>query len=413
MTDSVPPRYRTSMSVAHDEGVRTYFALDQESGRPVLAHLFDVDTPDARAQVDAMVARLAPDDAALVIDRGMTERGWALITQPAEGLNLFAKWLANRVAAATTVRTPTPEVAIAPPIPTPEPVAVPAAKPPGEFTQMFMVPTLPVSPVPPARTTPPTPPMPSPVTPVPPAITPLPAAVTPLPAAETPVPPPFVPAPSAARPGEFTQMFMAPTLPPSSAPPALTQPPIMPPAYTPPAYAPPQGISSLPPLPPIDLPPAYTPLPPVTSSPVLAPPTYTPAPTPTPAPMITGASAMPPVLPPPLFDLPGVGGASGAGSVRPKSEYTSIINVPVLPPPPAVSAPVTNADATSGTKGRLSLPVILAINAIIIVTIALILYFVFRRPPTAVPTVPTVGADSLHRATDSSAHKADSAKPAR
>ena len=373
------------MSVAHDEGVRTYFALDQESGRPVLAHLLEVDTVEARAHLDALVARLAPDDAALVIDRGMTERGWAVITQPAEGLNLFAKWLARRVAAATTVHAPTPEVAIAPPIPAPAPVAAPAAKPPGEFTQMFMVPALPVSPVPPARTAPapPPPPIPSPVTPVP-------AALAPVPQASDPAPP-------ASGPGEFTQMFMAPKLPPAAPPPAFTPPPHAPP-LAPPSYAP-QNISSLPPLPLLDVAPVPAPLPSV--------------PMPTPAPIITGASAMPPVLPPPLFDLPGIGGASGAGSARTRSEYTSIINVPVLPPPPAATAPTEAANAASSSRTRLSLPVILAINAILIGTIALILYFVFRRPPTAPPVAPTMSADSLHKATDSVARAADSVRPTR
>ena len=97
---------------------------------------------------------------------------------------------------------------------------------------------------------------------------------------------------------------------------------------------------------------------------------------------------MPPVLPPPLFGLPSAGGAPAAKPPRGSaSEYTMVMQAQVKPVDAPVVAKEPVADATpSHVPRRLTLPVILMINAVLLLTIALILYFVMRAPPPAVPT---------------------------
>lgn len=409
MTDTdPPPRYRTSMSIAHVDGFRTYFALDQKTGRPVLVHLPDADTPNVRLALAMQITQLEPADAALVVDSGDTDRGWAIITQAAEGMNLFAAWLASRHVAAPTPAEPAR--ALSPPTPAESAPVPPVTSAPraamGEFTQMFMAPTLP----PPAPTS-----LPAGTTPLPPIVPLAPAtplSATPLPGTTPPVPevllppppvaapgpiPAAAPSPSRAAPGEFTQMFMAPALPPSSLPPVAA-----------PLAMPPLGADSLAPLAPLP------PLPPRAIEPPRADARQMPMPefrvsdaavTPVSFAPSSRAPAVPAVLPPPLFDLSnGEQSAGGAGRARPKSEYTAIISVPVLAPPaptpPADPSPTPGAAA----KGRMSLPVMLAISAIMCVAVALILYFVFR--PAPVPPAAAGGAvtgDSVKSAADSAA----------
>ncbi len=86
----------------------------------------------------------------------------------------------------------------------------------------------------------------------------------------------------------------------------------------------------------------------------------------------------------------------------------SVKPIDVAPPS---AEPVAERDASSGPR-RLTLPVILMINAIVLLTLGLILYFVLRNPPAAVPTVKgaKASADSAAKsATDSAKVRGDSA----
>ncbi len=83
---------------------------------------------------------------------------------------------------------------------------------------------------------------------------------------------------------------------------------------------------------------------------------------------------------------------------------------PIDAPAPA-KEPAADATASTGTR-RLTLPVILMINAVVLLTLGLILYFVLRNPPAAVPTVKgaRASADSAAKgAVDSAKVQGDSA----
>gem|GEM_PF-5957119 len=109
---------------------------------------------------------------------------------------------------------------------------------------------------------------------------------------------------------------------------------------------------------------------------------------------------MPPVLPPPLFGLPEARGpgAAKAPARAAASEYTLVMQAQVKPvdaPTVSTEAP-TKVDESTGAR-RLTMPIILMINAVVLLTIVLILYFVLRRPPDAAPVAPgtTMSADSV------------------
>lgn len=498
MTDSAgAPRYRLSIVIAQQEGVRTYMGVDRVAGDPVLAHIPDDASPAARMQLATRLAQLTGADAALVIESAETERGWAVITRAEEGLDNFMAWLRARTAApapAPSVPVPPtapvasggtamfsafkPSVAPAAPVPVPPPVVAP--------------PPLPLPPVASAPPPPPPPPLPlplpsvaasadAPVIPVPVVMPPpapapgeftqmfrpiagsappAPAAAsvpaTPTPEVQTgpsaPPPAPSVPAaaaptsPSTPAPGEFTAMFRpgaqfggAPPSFAAAAPPPPVPPPLSPPPAAP-AFPAPAGVSALPPLPPPAsrsvgpaddrLPPspgtlssfvppplappplASPPLspPPIVSAP-LSPPPLAPPPLPTPslappplAPPPVAAAPMPlppppagpPVLAPPTFGLaPAVGGAGKGAGPAPSSEYTMIMKAAVQPvEAPTPKEPAT-APAAKATSQRLTLPVILMINGVILLTLGLILYFALRTPPAAPTGAPATGADSV------------------
>ena len=505
---ALPSRYRLSMSITHQDGVRTYIAYDHALSRPVLAHLLDTAGPFTPQTMEALLATLPAQDAANIVETAMTERGWAVITLPTDGLNHFVAWLNQRVAAP---RTPSPLPPPAPAAPM-APVA-PPAPPAGEFTQIFSpgaraaTPSVaPRSDVPPVAAQAPYAPMP---VPLPPPSTPVwttpptipsapprlsdvtlgsstpevhtnPAAFPPSAVPVPPVSPPARPAPAAPAAGEFTQMFSpgavrpampaeprhpstsptlpsasaplplplpgapvapppvpsygslatplppAPVPPPPSQPPMAFPPPASPGAYPPmPAFAPPaapppmsqpnsgfagRGVSSLPPLPPMAAPPSppFTPPAPVYSPP---PPAFTPPPAPTQTPPPFAAqsnqppASLPPVLPPPLFDLPEAGAAPKRARTAAASDYTMIMNAAV----PAVALPSKEGEKPASiakSPTRLTLPVILIINAVLLLALLLILYFAFRNPPASVPTIKDAknSADSTRLArTDSGA----------
>ena len=76
-----------------------------------------------------------------------------------------------------------------------------------------------------------------------------------------------------------------------------------------------------------------------------------------------------------------MGGLFG-GSVAGQSEYTQVLRgVPLPPPPPVViQAPGPEAAAVGGNKSAKSLlPLIIALGAIVALTIAIVAYFVFAK----------------------------------
>ena len=96
-----------------------------------------------------------------------------------------------------------------------------------------------------------------------------------------------------------------------------------------------------------------------------------------------GLSPLPPVLSPPTFGLPAVSsGVAGRGApAAPSSEYTMIMKSAVQPvEAPAVRGPVA-ATVPAAKPQRLTMPVILMINAVILLTLGLFGYFALRTPP--------------------------------
>ena len=271
-----------------------------------------------------------------------------------------------------------------PPALPPAPPATPAA-PPGSFTQMFGAAVVP-----------------PPIAPVGPApLRPAPLSTAPVASAPVAPPPPAEPAP-----GEFTRMFQAGTPAPlagASASPLVNAPH----APSPPAFPPPSG-------------PAFTSAPaeargadalaafggagadaagpfgaafgapPVAASAPAVPglPAMASAPMPSGAPLA-------PMITPPAFRMPGTSGIGGSASpfgganaapAAGGSEYTQMIRQSTTPPPPpVVPAPPKAALAPPAVKTTLPLPLILAINVVVLLAVALVLYFVLRpKPPAAV-----------------------------
>lgn len=120
------PRYRFGKCAAHDFGVRTYYALDTATQRPVLAHLLDDAGPEPRARMTAILAQLPAADAQVVLETLETERGWTIVTLLLDTLESFPAWLAQRVPTMpymterrpdTPVPDPTPETSIVIPRP--------------------------------------------------------------------------------------------------------------------------------------------------------------------------------------------------------------------------------------------------------------------------------------------------------
>lgn len=111
---------------------------------------------------------------------------------------------------------------------------------------------------------------------------------------------------------------------------------------------------------------------------------------------------LPPVIPPPVFANPGAGtpgvqqsplpgrGAAKAGP----SDYTMLIRQSETPSPPAPkSSQPTPSAPTPQAKRHIPLGLIIALNVVLVLAIALVLYFVFRpAPPNVTPggAVPAV-----------------------
>ncbi len=228
-------------------------------------------------------------------------------------------------------------------------------------------------------------------------------------------PGPLAPPPSAPPPqnggGEFTQLFQR--LSATSAPPGSMAPSAAPPMSAPPSF----GLPSEPPRS-LDQPPRPDLMPPPMPSaapPIVLPPPSLGAPTPPmpsfggslPAPMLGMPS--PPISPsgprlPEVTGLPNVQSnapnaaatlpspwgvappAAGAGSMfggsAAQSEYTRILGRVAVPPPPpiAIQPPAAASAAASSQKASKSMvPLIIALGVVLLLTVAIVAYVVFRK----------------------------------
>jgi len=102
---------------------------------------------------------------------------------------------------------------------------------------------------------------------------------------------------------------------------------------------------------------------------------------------------LPPVIPPPVFATPGAGTPglqqsplSGRGAAKAgPSDYTMLIRQSETPLPPAPkSSQAAPSAPTHRAKRHIPLGLIIALNVVLVLAIALVLYFVFRpAPPNA------------------------------
>lgn len=90
----------------------------------------------------------------------------------------------------------------------------------------------------------------------------------------------------------------------------------------------------------------------------------------------------------------------GTGRAEPASPYTMQMQAKVKPVEAPEARDKVAAPASAPTASRLTTPVILIINGIILVTLVLILYFAFRRPSTSAASLQGAGtsADSVAKA---------------
>jgi hypothetical protein len=351
------------LDLKHDEGVRTYEAREIATGRPVFVHLFaDCAAPLNRGLL-AKIDALPEEERSRILDRGPHEGGVYLVTDRLAEYSGLQEWLKAKsdkplnAGGAWKIVLPAPD----PPAPVsplgnsgertlqmPIPVQPPAANDPGEFTRLF------------AR----------------PAAAPQPGEFTQLFA----VPGPQRPAPAPAPPGEFTQMLQA-------------QRPASP---TPPAHQPsPDGEFTRffqSPMTPSNPQPHAAPMTP------LRPPAqprdageFT---------QIFGRGDMPSPPPPPSPASASANATQVFATPRP-APAAQDLNRPMGPPIPqapgeytqmfAKPAPLTFGQAPSGAprlaeapiqRNESRLPLLLVLGAIVLLIIAILVYFLIR-PPTA------------------------------
>ena len=187
------------LELLRDDGVKTFRATENSTGRVVEAHLFVNPHAPLSVALRGRLKQLPEAQRAQILAEGNHEGTPYVVTLPIVGYPGFREWVsAKRPPAAPAAPAASP----APP-PLPPPIA-PAAGAPGEFTRMFR-------PSPPAASPPPPPAAqpgeftrmfqgPKPTAPAPPQS------------------PPPLPTP-ANPPGEFTRMFRGPQ--PPASPPAL------------------------------------------------------------------------------------------------------------------------------------------------------------------------------------------------
>ena len=117
--------------------------------------------------------------------------------------------------------------------------------------------------------------------------------------------------------------------------------------------------------------------------------------------------SLPSVLPAPVFANAGLGtpqpplGPMGARQEAAPGVYTQFIRQSVTPAPILPAAPKPAAAAPSAQKRTIPLGLIIALNAVLVLAIVLVVYFVFRTPPSAalpggaIPSAPAVPSGAL------------------
>lgn len=419
-------RYHLVKPVA-DGPVRSLQALSTASGTSVMVHYL-VGTPAQNETVRDQIDRLPGPDRGRVLDIVDVEGNVVVVTQLLAGFATLSSWLAGRGApprelasipghdrpapaptpTAGPMAAPTPVPVVPSPV-APRPVTQPlqpAARAPGEFTQLFGSatagrPTAPAAPaVPPVTAaTPPQPALESP----------------PAPAAAPPQAPPPAPPVAVAQPGEFTRLFQSQS---GAAPPASNAPsPFSMPVFAPPPPPPPSPepaplpftsgpvnsgratdvlrSRSAPPaaeprpivVPPVTLPPpGVAPLP---GSPMTPPPgSSDPAPFFMPLPAVTPIAPMAPLSAPPAPALPTlpppVLSAPPPAPAHVPSDFTRILGgVSAAPAPhatPPSGAPAAGGAAAPPPAAKSSnLPLIIVLNIVVLAAIALVLYLVLKK----------------------------------
>jgi hypothetical protein len=87
--------------------------------------------------------------------------------------------------------------------------------------------------------------------------------------------------------------------------------------------------------------------------------------------------------------------AAPLGSAPAPSEYTRMIRQAVTPPPP-VAAPSAPAPAPAlPVKRAVPLPLLVIGNVVLLLAVALVLYFLLRTKPASVPSVPAAPRASV------------------
>jgi hypothetical protein len=122
-SDEFKSKYRLLKQIAAGGG-RSYTAQHCTTGRAVLVHFTDEELTRAEGTLGALLFRLNPRDRSKVVETMTVDRSLVVVTQFLEGFETFEGWLRSR--------TDTPDApAASPPTPAPAP---PSA---GEFTQLF------------------------------------------------------------------------------------------------------------------------------------------------------------------------------------------------------------------------------------------------------------------------------------
>jgi hypothetical protein len=292
---------------------------------------------------------------------------------------------------------------------TPEPVHAPPPPPPapseGGFTAIFgrlNEPSLPSSSVPSAWPEPAAPPPPMSSPPMsPPSMAPLPQpALGSAPA--KPIAPPSYPEP--AQPGEFTQLFQRISPAAGSSAPSFAAPPPAPfrapeiprpieptpaadlprPSFAEPYGAPPASL----PLPSLGAPSASPPRSLDAGGPpsLGALPAFVVPPAPNfsdaPPPPNGNGTPRPPVTPPPVWGAAALPPALGSSlDVGVQSEFTRILGrvAAPLPPPPPMAPPQGSPAGAPKAPAKSMMPLLVALNVVVLLTIAIVAYFMFRK----------------------------------
>jgi len=232
----------------------------------------------------------------------------------------------------------------------------------------------------------------------PPSMSPPSMAPLPQPALNVP-PPPATPPTYAepAQPGEFTQLFQrispaaGSSVPSFAAPPAPFRAPEIPRPIEPtpgadlprPSYSDPYRSAPAPlPLPSLGAPPISPPsLGGVPAFAVPPAPNFSDAPPAPPAPNGNGIP-QPPAAPAPVWGAPALPPALGSSlDVGVQSEFTRILGrVAVPPPPPQPIGPPQGGPTGAGkTPGKSMMPLLVALNVVVLLTIAIVAYFMMRK----------------------------------